>query len=284
MNTDILSIRDVSLSFVPDTKGDVPLSILDGLSLNVPRGKITALIGGNGSGKTTLFNIISGFQKSNTGEVWLATDDSAPPLRIDGYPPAKIPRLGIGRLFQDRQLFPTLSLLENFTIAAGDFTGEFPFSCIASPASLQHAEASREARARTILEKAFGPDNKYLAMLHAPGNAFSFGEQRLFSLARLLMPGNTCLLLLDEPTSGVNPAHCDTIAAILPKLAREFGLSVLLIEHNMAFVRQIADYCAYLSEGKIAAFGTPDDILNMPEVHESYLGLESSSKTQPPLL
>lgn len=278
MNTDILSILDISLSFVPDTSNDVPLCILNGLSLHVPRGKITALVGGNGSGKTTLFNIISGFQQPNTGEVWLTQDGSAPPLRIDGYPPAKIPRLGIGRLFQDRQLFPTLSLLENFTVAAGEFTGEFPFSCIASSASLLRAEADREARARTILEKLFGLNNKYLDMLHAPGNAFSFGEQRLFSLARLLMPVNTRLLLLDEPTSGVNPSLCDTIADILPNLAHELGLSVLLIEHNMAFVRQIADYCAYLSEGKIVAFGTPDEILNMPEVHASYLGLESSFK------
>lgn len=275
MNTDILSIRDISLFFIPDASGDAPLSILDGLSLNVPRGKITALIGGNGSGKTTLFNIISGFQKSNRGEVWLNTDDSVPPIRIDGYPPAKIPRLGIGRLFQDRQLFPTLSLLENFTVASGDFTGEFPFSCIASSAALRRAEAAREDRARTIIEKILGQDNKYFAMLDAPGDAFSFGEQRLFSLARLLMLDNTRLLLLDEPTSGVNPAYCDMIASILPNLVSEFGLSVLLIEHNMAFVSQVADYCAYLSKGKIVAFGTPNEILNMPEVHASYLGLES---------
>lgn len=279
MNTDILNIRNVSLSFVPDAKGETPLSILDELSLNVPRGKITALIGGNGSGKTTLFNIISGFQKPSAGEVWLNSNDSALPVRIDGCPPAKIPSLGIGRLFQDRQLFPTLSLLENFTVAAGDFTGEFPFSCIASSTSLQHAEASREARARTILEKLFGSDNKYLSMLHSPGDAFSFGEQRLLSLARLFMPKNTSLLLLDEPTSGVNPTLCDTIATILPNLVRELGLSVLLIEHNMSFVRQIADYCAYLSEGKIVAFDTPEAILDMPEVHASYLGLESPFRT-----
>lgn len=277
MNTDILSICDISLSFVPDTSSDVPLNILDGLSLNVPRGKITALIGGNGSGKTTLFNILSGFQKPSAGKVWLNADCTPFPIRIDGYPPAKIPRLGISRLFQDRQLFPTLSLLENFTVAAGDFTGEFPFSCILSSGSLQHAEAAREARARTILEKLFGPDNKYLSMLDAPGNAFSFGEQRLFGLARLLMPGNTRLLLLDEPTSGVNPSHCEAIAAILPNLVREFGLSIFIIEHNMAFVRQIADYCAYLSQGRITAFGAPDEILSMPEVRASYLGLESPS-------
>ncbi|MBS5508256.1 MAG: ABC transporter ATP-binding protein [Akkermansia sp.] len=279
MNSDILSIHDISLSFVPDTSSDAPTRILDGLSLNVPRGRITALIGGNGSGKTTLFNIISGLQKSSTGKIWLSSDGSSPPIRIDGYPPAKIPRLGIGRLFQDRQLFPTLSLLENFTVAAGDFTGEFPFSCLASSASLQRSEADREARARTILEKLFGPNNKYFTMLDAPGNAFSFGEQRLFSLARLLMPDNTCLLLLDEPTSGVNPTHCNTIASILPNLVHEFGLSVILIEHNMTFVSQIADYCAYLSGGKIAAFGTTDEILNLPAVRAIYLGLESPFKT-----
>ena len=285
MSTDILSIRDISLSFAPDAGNDAPLRILDRLSLGVPRGKITALVGGNGSGKTTLFNIISGFQKPDSGEVWFhagAPNSATPPVRIDGCSPAIIPRLGIGRLFQNRQLFPTLTLLENFTIAADDFTGEFPFSRLAAPVSLRRAETAKESRARDILVELFGPDNKYLAMLHEPGGAFSHGELRLLSLARLLMPGGARLLLLDEPTSGVNPVLCDTIAEILPRLVRDHGLSVLLIEHNMPFVRRVADCCAYLSKGKIAALGTPGDILGSSEVRASYLGLEPASAAPPP--
>jgi len=276
MNTNVLSIRDISLSFVPDATGDAPLHILNELSLEVPRGKITALVGGNGSGKTTLFNIISGFQKPDAGEVWFSADAGAgapAPARIDNRAPATIPRLGIERLFQDRQLFPTLTLLENFAIATRDTTGEFPFSRLASPGSLRRAETAKETRTRGILAELFGADNKYLDMLHEPGGAFSFGEQRLFSLARLLMPESTRLLLLDEPTSGVNPALCDTIAAILPRLVRDHALSVLLIEHNMPFVRQTADCCASLSNGKIAAFGATEEILNSPEVRAKYLGL-----------
>ena len=110
-------------------------------------------------------------------------------------------------------------------------------------------------------------------MLHTPGGAFSYGEQRLLALARLLMSCNTRLLLLDEPTAGVNPVVCETIATIITRMVRDHRLTVLLIEHNMNFVRQIADHCAFLSKGKIAAFGTPADVLDSPEVRASYLGL-----------
>ena len=262
-----LSLRDVSLAFAADSAGDRGFLLLDSLSLDVPRGRVTALIGGNGAGKSTLFNIISGFQRADRGSV------SLDGKRINALSAHAIARLGVGRLFQGRQLFPSLSLADNFALAADDATGEFPFACLAYPSRLRRAEAAKAERARAILAELFGGGNKYLEMLDTPGGAFSYGEQRLLALARLLMSDTARLLLLDEPAAGVNPTVCETVAAVITRMARDHQKTVLLIEHNMPFVRQVADRCAYMAGGKIAAEGAPDDVLDSPQVRASYLGL-----------
>jgi branched-chain amino acid transport system ATP-binding protein len=104
------------------------------------------------------------------------------------------------------------------------------------------------------------------------GSEFSYGEQRLLSLACLLM-GEDNILLLDEPTSGVNPRYISLIGQLIRRMVNEKGISVLMIEHNMHFVREIADDCAFLSDGIIAKYGITDDVLNDPNVRSSYLGL-----------
>ena len=109
-------------------------------------------------------------------------------------------------------------------------------------------------------------------MLDKKASELSYGEQRLIAIARLLM-GNNKLLLLDEPTSGVNPVYIETIKGIIRKMVTENGLTVLLIEHNMHFVRDIADFCAYLDDGKIEKIGTAEVVLDDKEVRSSYLGL-----------
>ena len=263
----ILKLKDISLSFT-DSRNET-LRLLNGLSLDVPKGKVTALVGGNGAGKTTLFNIISGFQNADQGAVIFDGKD------ISQHSPNRVARHGIGRLFQGRQLFGDLTLLENMKTASDDSTGEFPFSFLWQKKHHQRKEREKEDRAKTILSNFFGADNKYEKMLSHPASAFSHGEQRLLGLARLLM-GKSSLLLLDEPTSGVNPVYIETIGQIIKRMVRELGLSVLLIEHNMQFVREIADYCAYLDEGKIRHQGTAHHVLGTNEVCGSYLGLVSS--------
>ena len=109
-------------------------------------------------------------------------------------------------------------------------------------------------------------------MLHQKASDFSYGEQRLIAVARLLM-GNDKLLLLDEPTAGVNPVYIETIKTIIRKMVDEEGLTVLLIEHNMHFVRDLADRCAYLDDGIIQKIGTTGEVLDDEEVRNSYLGL-----------
>lgn len=239
--------------------------LLRGVNLAVEEGKITALVGGNGTGKTTLFNIISGFEKDYAGDVIFEDTNFN---KISAH---RISLMGIGRLFQDGQLLSGLSLMENMKIASDDKTGETPFASLIRPNHLTEAEARKEKQAKDILTRIFGENCKYLDMLNDDASAFSYGEQRLLSLARLLM-GNDRLLLLDEPTSGVNPAYIDTIEKIIREMVAE-GITVLMIEHNMHFVRKVADTCAYLDDGVIAKVGPTTEVLDDKNVRNSYLGL-----------
>lgn len=240
--------------------------LLRGVNLDVEKGKITALVGGNGTGKTTLFNIISGFEKSYTGDVIIEGNS------FDRLSAHRISLMGIGRLFQDGQLLSGLTLMENMKLASDDTTGEMPFSSLIWHKKHKNSEAGKEQQAKEILTRIFGEGNKYLEMLNQDASAFSYGEQRILSLARLLM-GNDRLLLLDEPTSGVNPVYIETIEKIIREMKELEGLSVLLIEHNMHFVRKVADICAYLDDGVIEKVGLTAEVLDDKNVRNSYLGL-----------
>lgn len=259
----ILQLKDIHMSFT--NAQNETFDLLRGVNLTVEEGKITALVGGNGTGKTTLFNIISGFEKDYTGDVLFEGNNFN---RISAH---RISLMGIGRLFQDGQLLPGLTLMENMKMASDNETGEMPFSSLVRPKKWKEAEKVKEEQAKNILKRIFGEDCKYLNMLNDDASAFSYGEQRLLSLARLLMGGDR-LLLLDEPTSGVNPVYIDTIEKIIREMTTE-GLTVLLIEHNMHFVRKVADTCAYLDDGVIAKIGPTAEVLDDKNVRNSYLGL-----------
>ena len=260
----ILDIKDIRLSFT--NAHNETFNLLNGVNLSVEAGKITALVGGNGTGKTTLFNIISGFEKGYSGEVVFEGRN------LNKLSPHKISLMGIGRLFQGGQLLDGLTLMENMKIASDDETGERPFQSLVSSRKVKEKEAQKEEQARKILSDIFGADSKYLEMLDENASAFSYGEQRLLSLARLLM-GNDRLLLLDEPTSGVNPVYIETIERIIRDMVEKEGITVLLIEHNMQFVRKMADTCAYLDDGVISKIGPTAEGLDDKGVRNSYLGL-----------
>ena len=240
--------------------------LLRGVNLDVAEGMITALVGGNGTGKTTMFNIISGLEKTYKGDVIVDG------INVNRLSARRISQKGIGRLFQDGQLLSGLTLMENMKMASSDKTGELPFSSLLWHKRNKQVEAAKELQAKDILIRIFGADNKYLGMLDQDASAFSYGEQRILSLARLLM-GNNQLLLLDEPTSGVNPVYIDTIEHIIREMKEQEGLTVLLIEHNMHFVRKVADVCAYLDDGVIEKSGHTSDVLDDKNVRNSYLGL-----------
>ena len=259
----ILQLKDIHMSFT--NAQNETFDLLRGVNLTVEEGKITALVGGNGTGKTTLFNILSGFEKGYAGDVLFEGNNFN---RISAH---RISLMGIGRLFQDGQLLPGLTLMENMKMASDNETGEMPFSSLVRPKKWKEAEKVKEEQAKNILKRIFGEDCKYLQMLNDDASAFSYGEQRLLSLACLLMGGDR-LLLLDEPTSGVNPVYIDTIEKIIREMTTE-GLTVLLIEHNMHFVRKVADTCAYLDDGVIAKIGPTAEVLDDKNVRNSYLGL-----------
>ena len=260
----ILELKNIRLNF-SNARKEV-LHLLRGVNLGIEEGKVTALVGGNGTGKTTLFNIISGFQGDYTGQVLFQGE------KISGSPSHKVAQLGIGRLFQGRQLMGDLTLMENMLIASSDHTGENPFMAIFQSKRIKQMEEQKRQQAIAILKELFGEDCKYLSMLDDKASTLSYGEQRLIAIARLLMADNR-LLLLDEPTSGVNPVYIDTIAEVIRKIVHEKAVTVLLIEHNMHFVRAIADQCAYLDDGVIEKVGTTADVLDDKEVRNSYLGL-----------
>jgi branched-chain amino acid transport system ATP-binding protein len=241
-------------------------NLLNGVDMAVEEGKVTALIGGNGAGKTTLFNIVSGFEKGFKGQVILEGND------ISKLSAHKISLMGLGRLFQGRQLMDDLTLMENMKIASDDTTGENPFDCFFRRKKVAASEAAKEQQAIDILVRVFGEDNKYLKMLDHKASELSYGEQRLIAMARLLI-GNDRLLLLDEPTSGVNPRYIDTFRTIIRDMVEKEGQTVLLIEHNMSFVRSVADHCHYLADGKIIKSGATAEVLDDPVIRKDYLGL-----------
>ena len=259
-----LKVENIKLSFT--NAHNETFNLLNGVNLSVEAGKITALVGGNGAGKTTLFNIITGFEKGYTGDVVFEGNN------LNKFSPYKISLMGIGRLFQGGQLLEGLTLMENMKIASDDDTGEKPLYSLINPKKVRAREDEKEAQAKCILTRIFGDDCKYLRMLDQNAASFSYGEQRLLSLARLLM-GNDRLLLLDEPTSGVNPVYIETIEKIIREMVEKEGITVLLIEHNMQFVRKVADTCAYLDEGVITKVGATAEVLDDKSVRNSYLGL-----------
>ncbi len=260
----ILQLKDIKLSFT-NARSEV-FNLLNGVNLSIEKGKITALVGGNGSGKTTLFNIISGFQGDYEGDVIFEGKS------LKGIPSHKRSLLGIGRLFQGRQLMGDLTLMENMKIASDDTTGENPFSSLLFSNRIKEAEKKKEQKAIDILTRLFDEGNKYLSMLDHKASDFSYGEQRMIAIARLLM-GENELLLLDEPTAGVNPVYIETIKSVIQKMVDEDKITVLLIEHNMHFVRDLADTCAFLDEGVVQRVGETSSVLDDKEVRNSYLGL-----------
>lgn len=260
----ILELKDIRLSFAGS--GNETLNLLKGVNLSIEHGKITALIGGNGSGKTTLFNIISGFEKGYSGQVWFDGKN------ISSLPPYKVSMQGIGRLFQSKQLIGGLSIMENMKLASDDRTGELPFERLLFTKRVVKAEKIKEERAIGILKNLFGEENKYLEMLDQKSGSLSYGEQRLIALARLLMSDDK-LLMLDEPSAGVNPHYFDAVAHAIRRMVEISGVTILLIEHNLKFIHNLADNAMYLDGGVIELKGATEEVLNNSKLMNSYLGI-----------
>ncbi len=234
------------------------LTAVDVDHIEIPRNAITALIGPNGAGKTTLFNLLTGFDKPDSGK-W--TFEGHP---LSGVPAFKVAQLGQVRTFQLTKALGLLTVLENMKLGAKDQRGERLLSSLI-PALWRKQESEIEERAMVLLHK-FKLDEKsedFAASL-------SGGQRKLLEMARALMSQPT-LVMLDEPMAGVNPALTQSLLDHILDLKDE-GMTVLFVEHDMHMVRHIADWVIVMAEGKVVAEGPPDEVMKNQAVIDAYLG------------
>ncbi|HYB20284.1 MAG TPA: branched-chain amino acid ABC transporter ATP-binding protein/permease [Thermodesulfobacteriota bacterium] len=235
------------------------LKAVNHCTMDLSEGEIVGLIGPNGAGKTTLFNVITGFYSPDTGSVSFAGKD------ISALPAYRITHLGIARSFQDLRLFHNMTVLDNVVVARPRQTGENLLW-----AFLRFGQVSREEKENR--EKALG----YLQFVgladktgELAGN-LSFAEQKLLSLARLLAT-EAQLILLDEPASGLDQMVMENLFPLVKDLVK-FGKTICIVEHNMEVIKAMVDEIVFLNEGKVLARGTPEQIMNTPELAEIYFG------------
>ena len=226
--------------------------------LEIQRGIITAFIGPNGAGKTTLFNLITGFDKPNSGS-WVFGDSS-----LAGKAPHIIAQAGMVRTFQLTKSLAKMTVLDNMLLGAAKQRGE-----LLRYALLPTQWKKQESK---VLEKAEGLLERFnLAHMRDEYAAtLSGGQRKLLEMARALMSEPT-LILLDEPMAGVNPALVESLLQHIENL-RDDGVSVLFIEHDMDVIMGISDWIVVLAEGRIIAEGTPGEVSKNPAVIDAYLG------------
>ena len=241
----ILEVQAVSKAF-----GGI--QALDGCSLVVEQGTITGLIGPNGSGKTTLFNVITGYERVDTGEIRF--DGRA----ITGETPARIFGLGIGRTFQLTRIFPHLTVLENMHVALPRNIGGL----------LKHWGSSQEQRqAMDLLDFV-----SLTSLKNEPAGNLSYGQKKLLEFA-LILVAQPQMILLDEPAGGVNPTMVNELARGIRTLNRQKNITFLVVEHNMEFVMGLCHMVNVMHRGTKIAEGPPQAVRKNPAVLDAYLGV-----------
>jgi branched-chain amino acid transport system ATP-binding protein len=245
----LLSAKGLRLAF-----GGVKAA--DGIDLDVMEGEFLAIIGPNGAGKTTFINMSTGYLKPQGGEITFAGE------RILGLSPRAIVRKGVGRSFQLPQLFTEHTVLENAALAVASREGFF--SALAPLLRPRWREEAME-----LLER-FG----LTGIAHTRADALNEGARKLADIA-MAVALKPRLLLMDEPTSGVAASEKMAIVERLATVLRDAGVTAVFVEHDMEVVGRFADRVAVWSQGRIAALGTPDHILNDPDVRREVIGIET---------
>jgi branched-chain amino acid transport system ATP-binding protein len=238
------------------------LHAVKNVSLGVEKGEIFGLIGPNGAGKTTIFNVITGVYHPDGGQVLFGGRD------ISGLSPARIAEGGIGRTFQNIRLFRSMSAEQNVMVAGHRLHSSGLASAILRTASHAEDERRLHERARELLDAlGLGQQAPELA------SSLPYGSQRRLEIARALMLSPE-LLLLDEPAAGMNSHEARELERQIRWLARERGVTVVLVEHNMSVVMSVCDRVHVLDHGETIANGPPAQIKADPKVLAAYLGQE----------
>jgi branched-chain amino acid transport system ATP-binding protein len=229
--------------------------VIENISMSIPKGELTALIGPNGAGKTTFYNVVSGRFPPSKGKISFKGQD------ITGMPAHKVVKLGLLRSFQITNIFPDLTVLDNVVVPLL-LHRKRGFSLWRSLKS----EKAIYAKAEKVLDKI-----GILAEAKRPAHVLAYGDKRLVEMA-IVLAREPELVLLDEPTAGMNPEETERMIILIKELAEHFGTTFFLTEHDMNVVFSIAKRIFVLHHGILLATGTPDEIRAHPEVRKAYLG------------
>jgi branched-chain amino acid transport system ATP-binding protein len=250
-NKDILVVKGVTKTFGA-------LVALDNVDIVFKRGLLTLIIGPNGSGKTTLINVISGTYKPDNGRVLFEG------INITGLSPDKVCRMGLVRTYQIPRPFTNLTVLENVLTAYQDNPGiNFLKACFKETWNKKEVEAAEKA---FKILKTVGLDK----MWDKKASELSGGQAKLLETAKAIMSGGR-IILMDEPAAGIFPSLIDEIFSYFLKLKKTFGISFVIVEHRLEAVLPYVDYVYALNQGRVISQGDPKEVLNDPNVIESYL-------------
>lgn len=251
--SNVLEAKDVSVAFGG-------LLAVNSVDFNIPERSVVSLIGPNGAGKTTFFNVLTGLYKPSAGSIEYNGRD------ITDLPPHKIASIGIARTFQNIRLFGLMTAQENLMVAMHSHLKSGIASTILRTPKQRREELAAEAKAQEILD--FVGIGKWT---YEFARNLSYGDQRRLEVARALAL-DPKVLLLDEPTAGMNPQESQLFVEFVRRLVKERDLSIMLIEHDMKVVMSVSERITVLDQGEKIAEGNPDQIKNNPRVVEAYLG------------
>jgi branched-chain amino acid transport system ATP-binding protein len=236
------------------------LRALDGVSFQVNKGEIFSIIGPNGAGKTTIFNCINRYYDLNEGAFYLKDQNIS---KIKAYAVAD---MGIARTFQNIELFKHMTVLDNLILGRHRHRRSNIFTEVLFAPSVQKQEIESRKKAEEIIDFLDLEAHRDQTIVNLP-----YGVQKTVELGRALSMSPE-LLLLDEPSSGLNVEETEDLSFWIADIKEELGITVLLVEHNMRFVQEVSDTVLALDFGQVITQGTPKEVLHHPEVMKAYLG------------
>ena len=252
MLNNLISVKNLKKSF-----GGI--KAVDVQELSFTEGELTSIIGPNGAGKTTFFDLISGFQNADSGDIFLKEKN------ISNSQPYKIARMGMVRTFQLTKVFDRMTVMENLLFSGSDVNNDSFLRSILKLNSQKVYENSLKDKANEIMN-----DLNIGHMADSYARELSGGQKKLLELARAII-NDPEILLLDEPLAGVNPKLAEDILSLIKKLSED-GITIIMVEHNIEAVMKISERIVVLAEGSLIADGSPNEIRTNNNVIEAYLG------------